>query len=98
MRILIVVSCIIVLVLLFLTMQVPKISENKIEQAINDVQSVSEVQIEDQEALQDVVVKTVEQLERQPTYKTKVPCCSLSRHLVGVYAIFIANRQTATEP
>lgn len=71
MRIVIVVSCVIVLVLLFLTMQVPKISENKIEQAINDVQSASEVQIEDQKALQDIVMKIVEQLESNQRTRLK---------------------------
>ncbi len=63
MRIVIVVSCVIVIVLLFLTMQVPEISEDKIKQAINDGQSVSEVKEEDQKALQDAVKMIVEQLE-----------------------------------
>ena len=79
MRILIVVSCIIVLVFLFLTMQVPKISENKIEQTINDVQSASEVQIADQKALQDVVMKIVEQLEDNQRTRLK--------YLVAAYLV-----------
>lgn len=79
MRILIVVSCVIVLVLIFLTMQVPKIAENKIEQAINDVQSASEVQIEDQKALQAVVMKIVEQLESNQRTRLK--------YLVAAYLV-----------
>ena len=79
MRIVIAISCVIVLVLIFLTMQVPKIAENKIEQAINDVQSASEVQIEDQKALQDVVVKIVEQLESNQQTRLK--------YLVAAYLV-----------
>lgn len=79
MRIVIVVSCVTVLVLLFLTMQVPKISENKIEQAINDVQSASEVKVEDQIALQDVVMKIVEQLESNQRTRLK--------YLVAAYLV-----------
>ena len=79
MRIVIIISCVIVLVLLYLTMQVPKISEDKIQQAIDDGQSVSEVKNEDQKALQETVKKIVEQLENSQRTRLK--------YLVAAYLI-----------
>ncbi len=97
MRILIIVSCVIVLVLLFLTMQVPEISEDQIKQAIKDGQSVSEVKEEDQIAFQDAVRKIVEQLENnQRTRLTYLVAAYLVIWLVFMLYLLRIGKQQQT--
>ena len=79
MRFVIVVSCVIVLVLLFLTMQVPTIDVKAIEQAINDVQSASEDKVEDEKALKSAVIPIVKQLESDQRTRLK--------YLVAAYLV-----------
>lgn len=79
MRIVIIVSCIIVLVFLFLTIQVPVIDVEKVDQVINDVQSTTEVIVEDEETLKNIVIQITKQLEKDQQTRLK--------YLVSAYLI-----------
>ena len=79
MRIVIVLSCIIVLIFIFMTIQVPTIDVKKIEDAIKTVQSVSTERVQDEEVLKKTVISIVKQLEKDQQTRLK--------YLVSAYLV-----------
>ena len=79
MRIVIVLSCLIVIVLLFLAIQVPIINIAKVDEAINDIKSISQVNIADEETLKKTVNLIVEELESDQRTRLK--------YLVSAYLV-----------
>ena len=79
MRIVIVLSCLIVIALLFSAIQVPIIDISEIEKAINDVKSESQVNIEDEEALKKTVALVAKELESDQRTRLK--------YLVSAYLV-----------
>jgi len=79
MRIVIVLSCLIVIGLLFLATQVPIIDIEKVEEAINDVKSMSQVNIADEETLKETVNLIVKELESDQRTRLK--------YLVSAYLV-----------
>ncbi len=79
MRIVIVLSCLIVIALLFSAIQVPIIDISEIEKAINDVKSESQVNIEDEETLKKTVALVAKELESDQRTRLK--------YLVSAYMI-----------
>lgn len=71
MRIVIVLSCLIVIGLLFLVIQVPTIDIAKVEEAINDVKSISQVNIADEDTLKKTVNLIVKELETKQRTRLK---------------------------
>lgn len=79
MRIVIVLSCLIVIGLLFSAIQVPIIDIAKVEEAINDVKSISQVNIADEETLKKTVNLIVKELESDQRTRLK--------YLVSAYLV-----------
>ncbi len=79
MRIVIVLSCIIVLIFLFMTIQVPTIDVEIIENVINNVLSISEDKVENEAALKKTVILIVKQLETDQQTRLK--------YLVAAYIV-----------
>ncbi|MDE0483123.1 MAG: CcmD family protein [Candidatus Poribacteria bacterium] len=79
MRIVIVLSCLIVIGLSFLAIQVPIIDIAKVEEAINDVKSISQVNIADEETLKKTVNLIVKELESDQRTRLK--------YLVSAYLV-----------
>ncbi len=79
MRIVIVLSCIIVLIFIFMTIQVPTIDVKKIEDAIKNVKSVSTERVQDEEVLKKTVISIVKQLEKDQQTRLK--------YLVSAYLV-----------
>lgn len=79
MRIVIVLSCIIVLIFLFMTIQVPTINVKVIENVINNVQSTSEDKVENEAALKKTVLLIAKQLETDQQTRLK--------YLVAAYIV-----------
>ncbi len=79
MRIVIVLSCLIVIGFLFSAIQVPIIDIAKVEEAINDVKSISQVNIADEDTLKKTVNLIVKELESDQRTRLK--------YLVSAYLI-----------
>ncbi len=79
MRIVIILSCLIVIGLLFSVIQVPTIDIAKVEEAINDVKSISQVNIADEDTLKKTVNLIVKKLEADQRTRLK--------YLVSAYLI-----------
>ena len=79
MRIVIVLSCLIVIGLVFLAIQVPIIDIAKVEEAINDVKSISQVNIADEDTLKKTVNLIVKELEADQRTRLK--------YLVSAYLV-----------
>ena len=79
MRIVIVLSCLIVIGLVFSAMQVPTIDLAKVEEAINDVKSISQVNIADEDTLKKTVNLIVKELEADQRTRLK--------YLVSAYLV-----------
>ncbi len=79
MRIVIVLSCLIVIGLVFSAIQVPTIDFAKVEEAINDVKSKSQVNIADEDTLKKTVNLIVKELEADQRTRLK--------YLVSAYLV-----------
>lgn len=79
MRIVIIISFLIVIGLVFSAIQVPTIDIKKVDQAINDVNSISQVNIADEETLKKTVNLIVKELESDQRTRLK--------YLVSAYLV-----------
>lgn len=79
MRIVIVLSCLIVIGLLFSAIQVPIIDIAKVEEAINDAKSISQVNIADEDTLKETVNLVAKELESDQRTRLK--------YLVSAYLV-----------
>ena len=99
MRIVIVLSCLIVIGLLFSVIQVPTIDVAKVEEAINDVKSISQVNIADEDTLKETLNLIVKKLEKDQRTRLKY---LVSAYLViwlvfMLYLVRLGKQQQALE-
>lgn len=79
MRIVIVLSGLIIIALLFLAIQVPTIDIAKVDEAINEIKSKTQVQLEDEETVKQTVNLVVKELESDQRTRLK--------YLVSAYLV-----------